>query len=249
MSITNLTAPELRELISKYQSELRKLEYQASKTYATIQELEDVFYQSSSRSERPILPSSMGAAQTTTTSQSPPAESPPKKKRGRKPKVKALEETTESAIEKPSESGRRQSSKPARVVSATGAQDDVFTILPKKTPKKRKPAQSKGKRKRVVKTDGYRLSDWDTFIVRSLEDTDRILRNADFYELAKEWIKTTGEEIDNTEIRGKISRSIHKLANKRGYIIKVKYPGRGNAYALPDWFTKDGKLKKMHADL
>lgn len=247
MSITNLTAPELRELISKYQSELRKLEYQVNKTYATIQELEEVFYQNASRSERPILPSTLASSKQATIPQSPPPESPPKKKRGRKPKLKTAEETIETAIEKPSESGRRQSSKPAKVVSATDT-EEVFTILPKKTPKKRKPPQSKGKRKRVVKTDGYRLSDWDTFIMTSLEDTGRILRNADFYELAKEWIKTTGEEIDNTEIRGKISRSIHKLANKRGYIIKVKYPGRGNAYALPDWFTKDGKLKKMHAD-
>ncbi len=244
MSITNLSAHELRELISRYQSELRKLEFQAHKTYSTIKELEDAFFQSTGRTQQPPnLPGSKTSASTPTQQAS---EARPQKK----------QEVSEP-IERPSVSGRRSSSKPAMARAVEEASmpkakksepaTAEYAILPKKTPKKPKKTGGKGKRKRVVKTDGYRLSDWDEFILGSLKDQGIILRNADFYELAKDWVKKKKMKLDKTEIRGKISRSIHKLANKRGDIIKVKYPGRGNAYALPEWFTEDGKLKQVHS--
>lgn len=232
MSITNLRAPEIRELISRYQSELRKLEYQINKTYSTIQELEDIFYQKPERSTRPDT-SFISAATESMPSYS--GGSPASARRG---------ESNQDEDQKEPE-GRRQSSKPAKVHTAP----DEFKILPKKTPKKPpsvRKASGKKKRKRVVKTDGYRLSEWDNFIMNALDNQGIILRNADLYELAKDWDVAKKEKLSNTEIRGKLSRSIHKLANKRGYIYKVKFPGRGNAYALPDWFTSNGKLKKMH---
>ena len=93
---------------------------------------------------------------------------------------------------------------------------------------------------------GYRLSDWDKFIIESLIDAQGPLINSDFMELAFEKNRNSKEVLSEDVVRGKLTRSIHKLANKRREITKINFSGKGFAYALPDWLNAKGELKTKY---
>lgn len=91
-------------------------------------------------------------------------------------------------------------------------------IIQKKD-KKRKRRRSKG---------GYKLSDWDIFLLETIQNSEVPLINQELFVEAKK----SFPDLDEAEIKGKISRSIHKLANKRKVLKKHRYEGRGFAYTV-----------------
>jgi hypothetical protein len=93
---------------------------------------------------------------------------------------------------------------------------------------------------------GYKLSTWDNFILESLKDAGNVLINSDLQDRIGDWMKKEGIKADENTAKAKISRSIHKLANKKGDIVKTKYEGRGFAYGLKDWFNPNGSLKRKY---
>lgn len=111
-----------------------------------------------------------------------------------------------------------------------------------------KNIDSSGKRKSILNTNGkkrgYKLSETDNFVMRQLNDFQKPLIAAEIIYLAEEDAKAKGEQFDLDDFKIKLNRSIHKLANRRGDILKLRYEGRGFSYALPEWTSKDGKLKK-----
>ncbi len=96
------------------------------------------------------------------------------------------------------------------------------------------------------KTNGYRLSEWDNFILETLAAHNKPLVNSDFNTLALEHAKSTKSTDTPEQIRGKIIRSIHKLANKRKAIKKHNISGKGYAYGLAEWFNTAGNLRKAY---
>lgn len=151
----------------------------------------------------------------------------------------------------------RKRGRPRKIVLDDG--DPTGPGNPKKLKKKRGP---KGKAEKVQliipkistrKTrsgegniGGYRLSEWDQFILQTLADTGHVLINSELMDMAFEKSKSEKLNLTQEEVRGKMVRSIHKLANKRGAIIKAPFPGKGFAYGLAAWFTGTGKLKKIY---
>ena len=232
----NLTPAELQELISRYESELRKLEFQVSKTYETIAELRITHKQNIAK---PIV----------TAPTAPEAPKPVvKRKRGRPRKVVAAVETPTPKIATKTKTSKaktapaapkRKRGRPKKIVATPSA------VLSKKATSKAKAAVKPAKRKRR-KTGGYKLSDWDSFVLGTLEKTQQILIKSEFVEIATlEGTLTSG--MSSEDIYEKITRSIHKLANKRKAIVKAPFPGRGFAYALPGWLSSNGKLLKQYS--
>lgn len=211
-----LTKVEINDLIKKYQSELRKLEYQVSKTQLTIDELLEMIPMEqndrySSFSSRPALQESEKrepAFQEPTPVSKPPANS-----------------GHETRAEGPTIQVKLAPPSPKAVVSK----------------KKERP----GMRKR--KKGGYRLSEWDQFLLDTLENEQRLMLTSEFLDIGLEMQKGSEDPMSESEIKGKLSRSIHKLANKRGSIVKVQTSGKGFAYALRSWFTASGELKSRYA--
>jgi hypothetical protein len=208
-----LSLQEINDLIGKYNSELRKLEYQAGKIQEALFELQSML---GMPDRLPLeAPRSVDVEKFETldvpaksSSGLPMAEQAPvvRKRRGRKPKA-----ANEKII---AEKGKKK----------TGG-------------KEKKTGTPSGEKK-----PGYRLSQWDTFLLDTLADAGTTLINSELNERAQAYARNNGMDMSASDISGKLSRSIHKLANRRGVLVKMKYPGKGYAYALLDWIDEQGEL-------
>ena len=130
----------------------------------------------------------------------------------------------------PTQQGKRQ----AKVEKIS---DNVTIVTP--------PASTR-KKFTKKKTRGYRLSEWDNFILETLAAHNKPLVNLDFNTLALEHAKSIKSTDTPEQIRGKIIRSIHKLANKRKAIKKHNISGKGYAYGLAEWFNSAGNLRRAY---
>ncbi|MBX2876744.1 MAG: hypothetical protein KTR30_31800 [Saprospiraceae bacterium] len=90
-----------------------------------------------------------------------------------------------------------------------------------------------------------KLSPWDEFIMNTLLTKDKVLIMSEFLDIvksdfdgAKGWTEA--------KIKSKLNAVFHKLANKKGNIVKISFEGRGFAYALPKWLNPAGELKKKY---
>ena len=228
MAKNHLTVQELEELIHRYNSEARKLTFQLKQVEETVADLQQQLAKSASTEPK--------AAPAKAKAEKPAA---PKKKPGRPRKAKAEKEVaaeTETKVE-------------------TATETTKTTAAPKRKrgrPKKEKTA-SAGKKasskklrteqEEASKPKGYRLSDWDLFIINSIKRANKVLVNADLMDKALNRVKKEKMDLDEMALRGKLNRSIHKLANRRGDLVKVDYPGKGFAYGLPEWTDESGEIR------
>ncbi|MEH0155716.1 hypothetical protein V6R21_16325 [Limibacter armeniacum] len=94
---------------------------------------------------------------------------------------------------------------------------------------------------------GYRLSDWDIFVIQALWESNKLMVSNELLdfgmEAAKE-IENDPKERTKDKVKGKITRSLNKLVNKRNYVKKHEYKGKGHSYGLANWFFKNGKIRK-----
>ena len=221
--MTNLNKLELKDLILRYESELKKLQMQLDITKKTIDDLKK-----QEKNAQPIVNAKKA------TSAAAPAEP---KRRGRPKKV-----TTEATA--PAEPKRR--GRPKKVTT-----EDSAPAAPKRRGRPKKvvstPAAPKvdGRKNRTV-VGGYKLSEWDQFIIDSLKDKQKVLINQELLDLAQEKVTKEKLDMDMVQIRGKLNRSLHKLANRRDDLIKVDFPGKGYAYGLPGWKSGPNDVKKKY---
>ncbi len=131
-----------------------------------------------------------------------------------------------------------------QVVAKTPAKKTVTPKSKAKPAKKPIALDSSGRKARSL--PGYRLSEWDTFILSNLEKAGKTLISDELYELAVTWNKDEKLGLTEPEIKGKLTRSVHKLANKRKELVKVPRVGRGFSYALTTWMGPKG-IKKKYA--
>jgi len=113
------------------------------------------------------------------------------------------------------------------------------------------PRKSPVKKQSIVerinqKSSGYRLSPWDAAIMEGIEQAGQPLINSELLRLLEQQDEELGEGLDEAGLKGKLNRSLHKLANKREVIVKLPYEGRGFMYALQDWVTSDKGLSKAY---
>ncbi|MCB0706953.1 MAG: hypothetical protein KDC34_16675 [Saprospiraceae bacterium] len=92
-------------------------------------------------------------------------------------------------------------------------------------------------------SSGYQLGEWDEFIIHNISLHQRALISSDLFDLAKNKLISDGQEnVSDFDLRGKLNRSIRKLANDHRRIIKASYPGKGYAYALIEWADESGAI-------
>ena len=91
------------------------------------------------------------------------------------------------------------------------------------------------------------LSDWDNMVIESLREKGKALASHDLFNAFAEKVKAAGIEESEDKLRFKLNQILVKLTNKRGDLAKAAYPGRGFAYALPEWLNEKGKLLKEFA--
>lgn len=111
-------------------------------------------------------------------------------------------------------------------------------VAKKKTPKKRK--------KRAT-TGGYRLSEWDQFLIDTIKENNLPMSTSELQEAATRMVTEKKLGMTEEDIKGKIARSLQKLANRRNDLGKAPGRGKGYVYGLSDWFfARSGRLKKAY---
>ena len=90
-----------------------------------------------------------------------------------------------------------------------------------------------------------KLSPWDEFIISTLQQKEQVLVMNEFLDIVKaDFAGAKGWP--EVKIKSKLNAVFHKLANKKGNIVKISFEGRGFAYALPKWLNAAGELKKKY---
>ncbi|MCB9048124.1 MAG: hypothetical protein H6556_01740 [Lewinellaceae bacterium] len=271
MSQPQLKPLEIEALLTQYRSDLRKLEYQIHQTQSIIQGLEK---QAAEVQEALAIETSTAppAAEKTTAKRA--AKGRPKKsgrKPGRPPKAKpakaadkapeAKAETTKAPEAKAPEAkaaetkapeakapaakktaGRRPSKKSAEEKSP--AVKKKGPGRPRKSTAEKKTEKAAKKESPEKKGPGYRLSEWDNFVFDCLKAKQQALITQDFLDIAK---ANPDIKSGEAQIKVKLNRSLHKLSNKKGALVKVEHSGRGYAYALSEWVNTKGELPKKFA--
>lgn len=166
---------------------------------------------------------------------------------GRKQKQKEREDARlAKAAARAAKNAGKTAGKRGRPKKETSSTANVATKrITKKASSTRKKKVDGRKNRKIV--GGYRLGEWDSFLLNTLKEQNRALINSEILEFAQAYNKKKGRnKLTDELLRRKLAAAMHKLANKRGAIVKTPYSGKGFAYALPKW-TRGGKLRKDFA--
>ena len=88
----------------------------------------------------------------------------------------------------------------------------------------------------------HELGEWDRLMIKGIHEAKQPLINSELLEVAMK--SPLGKKAGEKESRLMISRTIHKLVNRKPILKKVDYDGRGNAYATEGMVDTKGKVKK-----
>lgn len=133
---------------------------------------------------------------------------------------------------------------------------DVFEELPEETPdtlienelapveNKIQKIPAKKRTRKVRKKPGRKpqpLSQWDQMIYDSIAEHGRIMLSRDIYVSLEKKATEAGVFISEEHTRVKLNQCLVKMTSpKRMDVHKVNHPGRGYAYAIPQWVDKEG---------
>ena len=83
---------------------------------------------------------------------------------------------------------------------------------------------------------GFKLSDWDVLMLESLETTSDALNSSALLDVFEARNAILPKPFDDKQLRNALSRTVHKLANKKDVVFKENFPGKGFLYTLnPDY--------------
>jgi len=88
----------------------------------------------------------------------------------------------------------------------------------------------------------HELGEWDQIMIKGIHEAKQPLINSELLEVAMN--SPLGKKAGEKESRLMISRTIHKLVNRKPILKKVDYDGQGNAYATEGMVDTKGKVKK-----
>ncbi len=227
MSI-QLNVSQLEDLIRHYTAEKAKLEFQLHSANAMIAQLEASLAEAKNASSMvtpPLINPSLIGETTPQSSPSPSAEAPV-------PTEKVPTKTVVSPTKK-----RKPGRPPKNRVEATD--DSPTEQTPKKTAKKKGPGRPVG--------SGMKLSEWDEVLITGLQRKKQVMANPEMIELFRKKARKDQSPLSETELKSRLNRTLQKLANKKGRLIKVPYEGKGYAYGLKRWIDKEtGELKQEY---
>jgi len=90
----------------------------------------------------------------------------------------------------------------------------------------------------------HELGEWDELVIKGIHEARQPLINSELLELAMS--TSLGQEMGEEKARLMISRTIHKLVNRKPILKKAPYNGRGNAYATEGMLDVNGNVKKEY---
>ncbi|MBE0642359.1 MAG: hypothetical protein IH599_10005 [Bacteroidales bacterium] len=141
----------------------------------------------------------------------------------------------------------RQEAAEAKLAAKAEAKAEAKAAKTKRKPGRpatKKPAK-RGRKPR--RTKGYRLSDWDNFLVELIRENQKPMTSSELLEAATLKAPERNIAIEADQIKGKVARSLQKLANKRGVLGKASSRGKGYVYGVAEWFfARSGRLKKSY---
>jgi hypothetical protein len=247
MEFQKLSPLELRDLINKFNSDLRKLQYQVVKTQAMVSELEGYLSEAET---------ALGLELSTATVEVPEVEAAPEKAKPQEPKAAPKtkgrgrpkgaknKKTTEKKDTKPAAGKTKAKGKgPGRPAGSKSKKKATTETKPKAA--KDKASQAAKETPANEDVPGYRLSEWDDFVLKSLNEKGKVLTTS---ELTKIGVADASIKLGAAQIKTKLNASLHKLANKKGLLAKVEHAGRGFAYALQEWVSDSGELPKKYVE-
>ncbi len=218
MKKARLSKNDVKDLLQEYQSKRKKFEFYLEETDIAIKKLEKALGTAVDEDEKPAR-----------RGRKPKAVKTALKKRGRKakrgrPKLAKNKRAAKVAKKPVKRAKAKISAKPAKV-----------KVLKKRGRKPTKKAPRK-----------FTLSNWDNFLIKTLSDKKLSLIKSEFVEAARLSKDIAIESLTPAQVEIKITQALHKLSNKKGLIAKIKYPGKGFAYALKEWITRKGDLMTIY---
>ena len=78
----------------------------------------------------------------------------------------------------------------------------------------------------------YPLSQWDEIIMEVVKESGKPVTSKDIYGKAMSKAAAMGIKMEEAKMKSKINQCLVKLANRRNDLKKVRYQGRGFAYAI-----------------
>jgi predicted nucleic acid-binding protein len=245
---------ELAEMIADYSFEVKRLSFQLENTQKALADLLNQAKAKPAPAPAEEAKPTITEAVAVKEKKEKPAAKTKKAKATVKPK--AVKAKPAEKAETPKRRGRPRKEKAEIVVAAIAE-----TEAPKKKrgrPKKEasiavaEPVKKKESKIRTLQDEesqpkGYRLSDWDLFIINTIRKSGRVMITSELMDKALSRVKKEKLDMDEVSLRGKLNRSIHKLSNRRGDLVKVEeYPGKGFAYGVPEWKDEDGKIREEY---
>lgn len=253
---------ELEEMIADYSFEVKRLSFQLENAQRALADL-----QSQAKGKPAPVPAPAPAPAPAVEAKPTITEAVVKEKKEKpaaKPKKAKVSAKTKTAkaeakptAEAPKRRGRPRKEKTEAVVTVVAEKE-----APKKKrgrPKKEatataavQPSKKKENKIRTLQDEesqpkGYRLSDWDLFIINTIRKSGRVMITSQLMDKALSRVKKEKLDLDEVSLRGKLNRSIHKLTNRRGDLVKVEeYPGKGFAYGVPEWKDDNGKIREEY---
>jgi seryl-tRNA synthetase len=106
------------------------------------------------------------------------------------------------------------------------------------TSKPAEPIKVKGKPGRKPQP----LSLWDQMIYDSVAEYGKAMLSKDIFDALKQKAIANGSFESDDKTKVKLNQCLVKMTSKRTDLIKVNHPGRGFAYAVPEWAGEGGKL-------
>ncbi|MBK9292293.1 MAG: hypothetical protein IPM52_11800 [Bacteroidetes bacterium] len=134
-------------------------------------------------------------------------------------------------------------------MDATAPASDVQMEAPKKRGRKPKVKEAPEADTNQTETQPKQrrqreLSAWDMMVIDSLREKGKAMASGELYTLLEAKVQEAGMFESEEKLRFKLNQILVKLTGRRSELAKVAYPGRGFAYALPEWLNEKGKLLK-----
>ncbi len=84
---------------------------------------------------------------------------------------------------------------------------------------------------------GFKLSAWDTLMLEILENTAEPLNSSALLDIFENKNNSLAKPLDDKQLRNALSRTVHKLANKKDVVLKQEFEGKGFLYTLNPNYT------------
>jgi hypothetical protein len=123
---------------------------------------------------------------------------------------------------------------PQRNVQYTAPKAATSASASAKAPKQKRSYSKSNSEDIAAKqqTYGIKLSHWDVLMLDTLENITEPLNSGSLLEIFEAKNDSLAKPLDDKQLRNSLSRTVHKLANKKDIVLKDNFAGKGFLYTL-----------------